>query len=188
MQKEGKIMNFVDPIKSREDIHKVEMWLAKHSDRNRLIFAMGVNLGLRISDILGLNVSDVYNKTSVEIREKKTNKYKKFLLNNKLQNLLKAYLKDTKKSNEPLFIGKKGHRLSRSQVYRFLNEACQAIGLNENIGCHSLRKSFGYHHFKQFNDIVLLQKIFNHSSPAVSLFYIGIDQETIDKSYREFEL
>lgn len=182
-------MNFVDPIKSREDIHKVENWLAERNPRNRLIFAMGVNLGLRISDILGLNVSDVYNKTHVEIREKKTNKYKRFILNDKLQKLIKEYLKDVPtKSKAPLFIGKKGHRLHRSQVYRFLNEACKAVGLSENIGCHSLRKSFGYHHFKQYNDIVLLQKIFNHSSPAVSLFYIGIDQETIDNSYRNFEL
>lgn len=181
-------MNFVDPIKSREDIHKVEDWLAKRNKRNRLIFAMGVNLGLRISDILGLNVSDVYDKTHVQIREKKTNKYKKFFLNSKLQKLLKEYLQGKPKSHEPLFVGKKGHRLHRSQVYRFLNEACDAVGLSENIGCHSLRKSFGYHHFKQFNDIVLLQKIFNHSSPAISLFYIGIDQEVIDKSYRDFEL
>ena len=181
-------MNYVDPIKSREDIHKVENWLAERNPRNRLIFAMGVNLGLRISDILGLNISDVYNKTHVEIREKKTNKYKRFILNDKLQKLIKEYLKDVVKSKAPLFVGKKGHRLHRSQVYRFLNEACNAVGLSENIGCHSLRKSFGYHHFKQYNDIVLLQKIFNHSSPAVSLFYIGIDQETIDNSYRNFEL
>lgn len=181
-------MNFVDPIKSRDDIKKVEEWLAERSPRNRLIFAFGVNLGLRISDILGLNISDVYDKSYISIREKKTNKYKRFVLNSKLQKLLKEYLKDIPKSNAPLFIGKKRHRLHRSQVYRFLNEACNAVGLKENIGCHSLRKSFGYHHFKQFNDIVLLQKIFNHSSPAVSLFYIGIDQETIDSSYRNFEL
>lgn len=181
-------MNFVDPIKSKDDIRRVETWLAQRNKRNRLIFAMGVNLGLRISDILNLNVSDVYNKTSVEIREKKTNKYKRFLLNNKLQNLITEFLKDVPKSNAPLFIGKKGHRLNRSQVYRFLNEACDAVGLTENIGCHSLRKSFGYHHFKKYKDIVLLQKIFNHSTPAVSLLYIGIDQETIDKSYRDFEL
>ena len=181
-------MNYVEPIKSREDIRKVEDWLDKRSKRNRLIFAIGVNTGLRVSDILGLNISDVYNKTYVEIREKKTGKYKKILLNSKLQTLLKEYLKNLKNSNAPLFIGRKGHRLHRSQVYRFLNEACKAVGIKENIGCHSLRKSFGYHHFRQFDDIVLLQKIFNHSSPFVSLAYIGIEQEDIDQSYKNFEL
>lgn len=181
-------MNYVDPIKSRDDIQKIENWLAKHSMRNRLIFAIGVNVGLRVSDILNLNISDVYGKTRVEIREKKTNKYKRFVLNNKLQRLLKEYLKDTHNSNKPLFLGKKGHRLHRSQVYRFLNEACKAVNIKENIGTHSMRKTFGYHHFKQFKDIVLLQKIFNHSSPLVSLSYIGIEQEDVDSSYMNFEL
>jgi len=181
-------MNYVDPIKSKNDIKKIEKWLEMKNKRNRLIFAIGMNTGLRISDILGLNVSDVYEKTHVEIREKKTNKYKRLLLNNKLQKLLGEYLKDIPNSNKPLFIGKKGYRLHRSQVYRFLNEACNAVGIKENIGCHSLRKSFGYHHYKQFDDIVLLQKIFNHSSPAVSLRYIGIDQEIIENSYKNFEL
>lgn len=180
-------MNYVEPIKSREDIRKVEDWLDKRSKRNRLIFAIGVNTGLRVSDILGLNISDVYNKTYVEIREKKTGKYKKILLNSKLQTLLKEYLKNLKNSNASLFIGRKGHRLHRSQVYRFLNEACKAVGIKENIGCHSLRKIFGYHHFRQYDNIVLLQKIFNHSSPFVSLAYIGIEQEDIDLSYKNFE-
>ena len=181
-------MNYVDPIKSREDVTKVENWLAEKSLRNRLIFAIGVNTGLRVSDIVGLNISDVYGKSCVEIREKKTNKYKRFVLNSKLQRLIKEYLADTPNSNSPLFIGKKRHRLHRSQVYRFLNEACKAVGIKENIGCHSMRKTFGYHHFKQYNDIVLLQKIFNHSSPFVSLAYIGIEQEDIDLSYKNFEL
>ena len=181
-------MNYVDPIKSRDDVRKVEEWLAKRNKRNRLIFAIGTNTGLRVSDILNLNVSDVYGRTHISIREKKTNKYKRFALNGKLQRLLKDYLADVPKSNEPLFIGKKHHRLHRSQVYRFLNEACSAVGVKENVGTHTMRKTFGYHHFKQNNDIVLLQKIFNHSSPAVSLFYIGLDQETIDMSYKNFEL
>ena len=87
-------MNFVEPIRSKEDIKKVEQYLAQKSLRNRLIFVFGINTGLRVSDILGLNVSDVLNKTHVEIREQKTNKYKKFPLNTKITGLLKTYLED----------------------------------------------------------------------------------------------
>lgn len=181
-------MNIVDPVKSRDDVRKMEEWLAERSARDRLIFAIGMNVGLRISDILKLNISDVYGTTYVKIREKKTNKYKKFVLNAKLQRLLKEYLKDTPLSNEPLFLGKRGERLHRSQVYKFLNDAAKAAGLKENIGTHTMRKTFGYHHYKQYNDIILLQKIFNHSSPLVSLAYIGITQEEIDSSYLNFEL
>lgn len=190
----GKMKNVVEPIKSKKDIETVEQYLAKRNRRNHLIFIFGINTGLRVSDILGLNIADVANKTYVEIREKKTGKYKRFPLNNKLRELVKNYLKTERKQvytldkKEPLFVGKKHCRLDRSQVYRFLNDACNEVGLSINVGTHTMRKTFGFHNYKQFNDIALLQKILNHSSPAITLRYIGVDQDEIDNSYRNFEL
>lgn len=185
--------NLSEPIKDKAYIESVEKYLASYSKRNQLIFAMGVNSGLRVSDILGLNISDVKNKSYVKIREKKTGKYKRFPLNDKLKKLIREYLKIREKQysiceEEPLFIGKKHHRLGRSQVFRFIKDACAKVGLQGNYSCHSCRKSFGYFFYKQYNDIALLQKILNHSSPLITLRYIGIDQETIDFSYNNFEL
>lgn len=184
--------NLVEPIRSKKDLKTVENYLAGNK-RNKLIFIMGINTGLRVSDILSLNVEDVEHKTYIEIREKKTGKYKRFPLNNKLQKLIKEYLIYRKKNystdyNEPLFVGKKHKRLDRSQVYRFLNKACSEVGITENIGTHTMRKTFGFHFYKQFNDVALLQKILNHSSPAITMRYIGIAQDEIDTSYRNFEL
>ena len=178
--------NFVEPIRKIEDIRKIEKLLS-NSERDKLLFVFGINTGLRISDILGLNVKDVINKEFVDIREKKTKKYKKFPLNKKLQDLLKKYLKG-KNDDMPLFIGVNGNRLHRSVVYRILNDVCKQVGIKDNIGTHTLRKTFGYHHYKKFNDVVLLQKILNHSSPAITLRYIGITQDEIDYSYKNFEL
>lgn len=185
--------NLVEPIKNKKDIEAVEKFLEMHSKRNRLIFALGINTGLRVSDILGLNVEDVKDRNYVEIKEKKTGKYKRFPLNSKLKALIKDYLKERENlyaigAEIPLFVGKKHHRLHRSQVYRFLNEACEQLGIAANIGTHSMRKSFGYHFYKKFNDVALLQKILNHSSPAITLRYIGIEQDEIDNSYYNFEL
>ena len=185
--------NLVEPIKSKKDLEKIEAYLEKRNKRNRLIFVFGINTGLRVSDILGLNVEDVKNKSYIEIREKKTGKYKRFPLNSKLKALIKDYLKERENlyaigAETPLFVGKKHHRLHRSQVYRFLNEACEQLGIAVNIGTHSMRKSFGYHFYKKFNDVALLQKILNHSSPAITLRYIGIEQDEIDNSYYNFEL
>lgn len=178
--------NFVEPIRKIEDINKIENSLS-NNERDKLLFVFGINTGLRISDILGLNVIDVLNKDFVEIREKKTKKYKKFPLNKKLQNMLKTYLKN-KDVDSPLFVGINGSRLHRSVVYRILNDVCREVGIKENIGTHTLRKTFGYHHYKKFNDVALLQKILNHSSPAITLRYIGITQDEIDYSYKNFEL
>lgn len=183
----------VEPIKDRKQLQAVEDYLASYSKRNQLIFVFGINTGLRVSDILGLNIEDVKNKSYVEIREKKTGKYKRFPLNNKLKTLIREYLKVREKQysiseDEPLFLGKKHCRLNRSQVYRFLNEACKELGININCGTHTMRKAFGYFFYKKFNDIALLQKILNHSSPSITLRYIGIAQEEIDVSYNNFEL
>ena len=71
-------MNIVEPIRKKSDLKKIEKVLKKHSLRDLLIFTIGTNCGLRISDILNLNVGDVRNKTYINIVEKKTNKPKRF--------------------------------------------------------------------------------------------------------------
>ena len=134
-----------------------------------------------------MNVSDVRNKTHIEIKEQKTNKFKKFPINDKLKNLIQEFIKN-KEDDEPLFLSQKQKRLDRSQAYRMLNEACEAVGITANIGTHSMRKSFGYHHYKQFKDVAMLQMIFNHSNPQITLRYIGIEQDEIDNSYKQFVL
>ncbi len=184
-------MNIVEPLRNKTDITLIENFLADNSKRNRLIFVFGINTGLRVSDILALNIGDVKDKQFVVIREKKTGKYKKFPLNNKLRQLISEYLQDisTNRLNTPLFLGDKGSRLHRSIVYKFLNEAVNTLNLEVGaVGTHTMRKTFGYFFYKKFNDVALLQRILNHSSPAITLRYIGISQEEIDNSYNNFEL
>ena len=90
-------MTTVEPIRNKKDIEKVEKLLAKQSSRDLLLFVMGTNCGLRISDILGLNVADVRNKTHIQIIEKKTGKFKKFPINAKLLPMIKSYVKGRKR-------------------------------------------------------------------------------------------
>ncbi len=180
-------MTTVEPIKKRKDIQKVEKVLAKQGLRDLLIFVMGTNCGLRISDILSLNVSDVKNRTHIQLTEKKTSKFKKFPINSKLKPMLKEFIKGRKK-DEPLFLSCWGHRLDRVSAYYIIRNACEKAKLQEKIGTHSMRKTFGYHHYKKFKDVVILQKIFNHSSPQITLRYIGIEQDEIDYSYNNFIL
>ena len=185
--------NLVEPIKSKKDIVLIENDLSKHNIRNQLIWVFGTNTGLRISDVLGLNVEDVRNRYYVEIIEKKTKKYKRFPLNKKLRTLIKEYLTIRDKqysltNDEPLFVGKKHKRLDRSQVYRFIVRACKDNSIKVHVSTHTLRRSFGYHHYQKFKDPIVLQKIFNHSSQRITLMYIGVEQDEIDLSYKNFEL
>ena len=186
MRKE-KIMTTVEPIRNKSDIKKVEKILSKQSERDLLLFTLGTNCGLRISDILALNVKDVKDKNYIKIVEKKTGKFKRFPINSKLKPMLKKFTRD-KRPDSPLFTTIFNNRLDRSAAYRIINNACFKAGLEERIGTHTLRKTFGYHHYQQFKDVVILQKIFNHFSPQITLRYIGIEQDMIDKSYKNFIL
>lgn len=179
--------HIAEPIKSKKDIKAVEQYLKEHNERDYVLWVLGVNSGLRVSDIVGLNVSDVVDKTHITIIEKKTQKRKSFYINDKLKRVLKPFIKD-RDLNEPLFLGRQGKRLNQRQVYRFLIVTCQALGIKAKVSTHTMRRTFGYHHYQQYKDAVILQKIFNHSSQRITLMYIGVEQDEIDLSYKNFEL
>lgn len=180
-------MATVEPIRNKNDIKAVEKILAKQSYRNLLLFTLGTNCGLRISDILRLNVGDVKDKSIIEITEKKTGKFKRFPINDKLKPMLKEFTKN-REASEPLFKSVWGHRLDRVTSYQIIKDACKQANIETAVGTHTMRKTFGYHHYKKFKDVVMLQKIFNHSSPSITLIYIGIEQDQINDSYKNFIL
>ena len=69
-----------------------------------------------------------------------------------------------------------------------MNDVAKAIGIKDAIGTHTLRKTFGYHHYQQFKDVAVLQEIFNHSAPSITLKYIGINDDVKDNTLDDFDL
>ena len=177
----------VEPIKKKSDIKKIEKLLLKTNYRDFVLFKLGINCGLRISDILNLNIEHVKNKNIIEIYEQKTGKFKKIPLNKELQKIINKFVQN-KFLNEPLFKTKYDNRLDRITAYRIINRAARTVGINNKIGTHTLRKTFGYHFYKKYKDIVLLQKVFNHSTPNVTLRYIGYEDEYVCKKIMQFML
>ncbi|WP_195536205.1 site-specific integrase [Bacillus paralicheniformis] len=177
-------MKFVQPIRDQKKIKEMKDRL---SPRDSFLFTLGVNSGLRVSDALSLKVKDVKDKTHIILKESKTGKTKRFPVNKTLRTAVKEYTKGM--NNEDwLFPSRKGDgHISRVQAYRKLNETARQIGLEE-IGTHSMRKTFGYWFYKKTKDVAMLQKIFNHSSPSITLKYIGIEQEQIDEQLMDFGL
>lgn len=180
-------MTTVEPIRNVEHLRILEEYFMQKSQRDLLLFNIGINCGLRISDIVALNIGDVKNKTHIQIIEKKTHKFKKIPINSKLKPMFEEFT-EGKDEDEPLFRTIFKNRMDRFGAYYILKAACKAVNLQEKIGTHTMRKTFGYHHYKKFKDVVILQKIFNHSSPSITLRYIGIEQDEIDESYTNFIL
>lgn len=180
-------MKIVEPIRDKYLIDQIKKILKRQSDRDWFLFVMGINTGLRISDLLKLQVKDVRNKTHIELREEKTKKTKRFLLNFELRKIILEYTKYMN-GEDFLFPSKKTeYPLKRVQAYKILKKAATEVGL-EHIGSHTLRKTFGYWHYQMYRDVALLQSILNHSHPSVTLRYIGINQEMMDKSLENFSL
>lgn len=115
-------------------------------------------------------------------------KTKRFPLCNTLFEELELYTKNMREG-EYLFKSQKGKNkpITTTQAYRILKECSNKINIPE-VGTHTMRKTFGYFHYKQYRDVAILQQIFNHSSPNITLRYIGINQDEIDNSYRNFSL
>lgn len=186
-------MNFVQPIRDREKLEEMKEELKKRGTRDYLMFYTGINTGLRVSDIVKLNYNDIRDitgnmKTHITIIETKTKKTKKFPICNGLLIELERYTRNMSRG-EYLFKSQKGINkpITTTQAYRIIVETGANIGLEE-IGTHTMRKTFGYFHYQQYHDIAILQQIFNHSSPSITLRYIGINQDEIDKSYQNFSL
>ena len=104
-------MEFVQPIRDKEKIKTIKFILKNRSLRDYCLFVLGINSGLRISDLLKLRVADILDKGKIkeriELREKKTGKFKDFPLSKGTRQALAEYLKSREyQLNEPLFISR----------------------------------------------------------------------------------
>ena len=181
-------MELVEPIRSEKQIKGMANYLRGRSERDYVLFILGINSGLRISDLLKLTVNDVAECDRISVIEDKTGKTKDFPLSDLCKKIIKDYLKNC---NPPywLFPSRKGDKsISRIQAYRILNEASKHVGINEQIGTHSLRKTFGYWAYKQGVDVTRIQYLLNHSAPSITLRYIGITRDELDDIYINLNL
>ena len=167
--------------------------------RDYCLFTLGINSGLRISDLLSLKIGNVVDAKGkildrITLREKKTNKAKIFPISNVASKAVLDYFKTRfpYTANEPLFLSQKRKNgmpaIQRDQAYKIINAAAREIGIKETIGTHTLRKTFGYHAYKSGIAIEVLQKLFDHSTPGITLRYIGITQDDLGDVYLNLNL
>lgn len=180
--------NAVEPIRDIEKIQEIKEYLLRRSYRNYFLFIFGINSGLRISDILPLRVLDVKYTTHLKIQEKKTKNIRRTIITLTLKNEIEKYTKAMADS-EYLFPSQKGNKpISRIHAWQIIHDAAKACGVEGSIGTHTLRKTFGYHFYQKSKDVAMLQYIFGHSSPSITLRYIGINDDMVDKALENFSL
>jgi len=183
-------MKLTEPIRNRQQVREIiDYYLKRGQIRNHVLIVMGIFTALRISDILRLCWDDVYDfkhnrvRIKVTITEKKTGKTKIIALNAEIITALNRFINEAR-PGAFLFENKQtGKAISRVQAYRLIRAAGEAVQIEPSVACHSLRKTYGYHSWKRGVKIEVLMKVYNHSSPAVTLRYIGVTQDDVDEAH-----
>ncbi len=156
------------------------------------IWNIGINLALRISDLLSVKFDDIEGNR-LNIKESKTGKNASIPLNAKSEEIIKR-IREEHPSHVYLFQSYRNkqakNRIAKPLSRRAVSKAFASIGeeLKISLGTHSMRKTRGYHLYQATRDIARVMKMLRHSSEGVTLRYIGITQEDVDRDFKELEL
>lgn len=193
-------MSTTQPIKDEEQLFLFREFYRRveYQPRNYALIVLGLNSALRISDILSLHWTDIYDgshyRRHILVREKKTKKEKLVALNQTACEALELYRTSIPEyeAEQYIFTSQKSQdqSLSRSQAYRIIRRAavCSEVEHPEHISCHSLRKTFGYFAWKMGTPPALLMELYNHSTYDITKRYLCIDQHEQDDVYYKLSL
>ena len=201
-----------EPIKDMNDIVRISKHLLSEGRyRDNLLFIVGINFGLRVSDLRMLRFSNLINdnltfRESFPVFEKKTRNTRKrkknryITINTAVIEAVTTYLEHTPGVCLSDYMFKsvsnngsnKNEPMTARSIDRLLKSIADELGLNMHISTHSLRKTFCYHQMLMSNNdprkLMLLQKMLGHASPAQTLDYIGITGEEITEAYKNLNL
>ena len=186
-------MNFVEPIRDRKKIAQIKNLLRGQGRfRDLLLFSVGINTALRISDLLQLQIGQFLDdrgryKPRFWIHEQKRIKRHEVVINQSIREALKEYLRIypgvTRNSEHFVFFNTKTNDYSepikRGQAWKFIVSVFSEVGLPGKFGTHSLRKTWGYHARMQGVDLALIIHKLNHESNANTKRYLGITDDEL---------
>lgn len=179
----------VEPIRSLDVVSRIKRNL-QGSSRNYCLFVVGINTGLRASELLNLKISDVIASSddgTINVWQKKNSKYRRVTVNDACRRAIDCYLESRKCAgpNELLFVGQRGG-LTSSYLTRLIKRWCYEAGAPPlNYGSHTLRKTWGYHQRVTFNaDIPTIMVAYGHASQQQTLAYLGVQASEVESLYK----
>jgi integrase len=183
-------MNEVEAVKSVDDIKFISSLLNKHGGEIYSdIWSFGINTALRISDLLSIRMETLTSNT-LTLKEAKTGKTRVITLNGPAQEVIRRR-QQSYPSDVYLFQAKANRAaaekpVDRSTVARKFKEIGEIVKIP--LGTHSMRKTRGYQMYRAGVQIEKICKVLNHSTPSMTLRYIGIEKQDIQDTYTDFEL
>ena len=156
--------------------------------RDQAILELFYSTGLRLSELIGINICDIDEKKQTVKVLGKGNKERIVMIGKVALNSIDRYLKKLGKSiggnfADPLFINKKGNRVSRRTLQRRIKTYLDQTTKNGSV--HSLRHTFATHLMERGADILTVKELLGHSSLSTTQIYTQLNPEVIKKVYQE---
>ncbi len=196
-------MQFVEPIRDTKKIAQIKNTLrGQNNFRDLLLFELGINSALRISDLLSIKVKNLIDTEGIvkdffEIKEDKTNKVNRITITPKVKNTLEEYKRSypklvSQENNYIFFHSKRSplgiQAIGRKQAWIMIAKWCNEAGIKGRFGTHSLRKTWGYQARLKAIPLEIIQHKLNHSSLAVTQRYLGITADEIAEACNKLDL
>ncbi len=160
-----------------------------NAKRNEALLITGIGMALRASELVGLQVGDVYNekpKSYVTIRAEtaKFGKERTIRIGDDIQDIIMDFTEwkvlngESVEKEYPLFVSQKGGHLTRIGLYNLIENIFSNAGINQS--CHALRKTGAtIYYIESDYDLIATQQFLGHSDPSTTRRYIGLTSEKI---------
>lgn len=174
---------------SAQEIREISQSFAgKYSVRDRGLFLLGVHTGCRISELLSLDVQDVWEfNQPLDILElkrgiTKNHKTRQIPLNQWAKEAIRELVGENPDPQRPLFPSRKGGRLSRFRADKILREVFISNQCAGRVSSHSMRKTFAQSLLNAGCNLMLLRELLGHSSLAVTQKYLCVSQTDLTRA------
>jgi integrase/recombinase XerD len=157
-----------------------------YRERDLTLVKLLLRTGLRRAEIVRLNISDIdLSKHTIKV-VRKGNREEYVLIHNELEKDLTKYLKHIKRQGEePLFLSKKGKRLSASSIWHLIKLYSHKAGLNENVTVHSLRHTFATTLLSKSLPLPFIQALMGHRSSQTTSRYLHIQNNQLSEAFNK---
>ena len=152
---------------------------AVHNAKHRLMLALMYGSGLRVGELVGLNVRDIYLEASkIHVHRGKGAKDRIVVLPESLKWEL-SRLMEGRPGSQPLFVSRNGNRYRTRSVQAAFEKARARIGMKKKASCHTLRHSFATHLLERGTDIRVIQNQLGHQNIKTTMVYAHVSDEIL---------
>ncbi|MDF9866864.1 integrase/recombinase XerD [Bacilli bacterium PM5-3] len=177
----NEIVNFLETFDEKTNLDK----------RNKVMVFLMYYTGTRVSELININVSQLFLNDKYLKIVGKGNKERIIPLNDAIVEVLENYLLQTRRDildlnySDYLFVNAKGDPITRQGFFKIVKKHCLKANITKNVSPHTLRHSFATHLLNNGVDLRSVQVLLGHSDISTTQIYTHVNSDYIKKSYKE---